>query len=199
MTTIVCVLRAGKDFAPRHVRWLAAQVPGIVCLSDQPVSGVPTIALRTRWPRWWAKMEAFDVDRIPGDVLLIDLDTVVLEMPDMPSATTVLDDFYRPQMMGSGFMFLTEADRARCWEAFNRNPKLHMIQCTTRAKWGDQGFLHPLIGGSARWGDEVRSYKVHCREGVPHGTRVVCFHGKPRPWEVSAPWVPQLQPMKVAA
>lgn len=190
--TPVCVLRAGKDFRPEHVQWLARQVPDLVCLSDQRVPGVPTLALLTDWPGWWAKMEAFNPERVPGDVLLIDLDTVVFELPTA-ERTTVLSDFYRPRLMGSGFMFLKEADRVRCWEAFNASPKRHMRECVTREKWGDQGFLHPLIGGCDRWGDEVRSFKVHCRSGVPHGTKVVCFHGQPRPWKVSAEWVPSME------
>lgn len=199
MTTILCVLRAGKDFRPSHVRWLARQVPGLVCLSDQPVPGVETIAMRTRWPGWWSKMGAFDTSLISGDVLLIDLDTVVFELPEMPRETTVLNDFYRPALMGSGFMFLKEADRARCWAEFTKSPKLHMALCTTRERWGDQGFLNPLIGKSARWGDEVRSFKVHCRSGVPRGTKVVAFHGQPRPWACGAAWVPPLELMKEAA
>jgi hypothetical protein len=190
-TTNLCVLRTGKDFTPAHVQWLAAQVPGLVCLSDQPVPGVPTIALRRDWPGWWAKMEAFDPEHVAGDVLLIDLDTVVFELPAMPAATTVLSDFYRPQLMGSGFMFVTAADRARCWEAFVADPQRHMRECVTRERWGDQGFLQPFIGHAARWGREVRSYKLHCQARVPAGTKVVCFHGHPRPWGVSAPWVPQ--------
>lgn len=199
MTTLLCVLRAGGDFRPWHVQWLAAQVPGLVCLSDQAVPGVPTVALRTRWPGWWAKMEAFDTKLIAGDVLLMDLDTVVLRMPELPAQTTVLPDFYRPDLMGSGFMFLAERDRARCWEVFSRDPARHMRECTTRFRWGDQGFLQPLLGGAARWGDEVRSYKVHCRSGVPPGTKVVCFHGKPRPWDVHTAWVPPLQATRRAA
>lgn len=59
-----------------------------------------------------------------------------------------------------------------------------IARCTTREAWGDQGFLMPLIGKRARWGANVRSYKVHCRNGVPRGTDVVCFHGKPRPWDI---------------
>jgi hypothetical protein len=53
--------------------------------------------------------------------------------------------------------------------------------------YGDQGFLMPLIGKSARWGCNVVSYKVHCKRGIPRGTDVICFHGKPRPWDVTLP------------
>lgn len=192
-TTLLCVLRRGGDYRPEHVQWLARQVPGIVCLSDQVVDGVPTIALRRNWPRWWAKMEAFDTSLVPGDVLLIDLDTVVFELPALPDCTTVLPDFYRPQLMGSGFMFLREADRARCWQAFSADPRRHMAECVTRTKWGDQGFLQPFLGAAPRWGSEVCSYKLHYRAGVRRGAKVVCFHGQPRPWDVSADWIPPLE------
>lgn len=194
MSTLVCVLRSRGDFAPAHVQWLASQVPGLVCLSDCDVPGVPTVRLRTKWPGWWAKMEAFDTELIPGDVLLMDLDTVVLQVPALPDCTTVLDDFYRPELMGSGFMFLKAPDRNRAWALFNLNPERHMRECVTRRRWGDQGFLNPIIGNSRRWGPEVRSYKAHCLNGVPAGTQVVCFHGRPRPWKSGAAWVPPLVP-----
>lgn len=192
VVTPVCVLRVGKGFGPQHAQWLARQVPGIVCLSDVDVKGVETIPLRSKWPGWWAKMEAFDVTLIGGDVLLMDLDTVVFQLPDTPKATTVLDDFYRPRLMGSGFMFLKAEDRRQCFDKFKSNPRLHIATCVTRERHGDQGFLNPLIGNSARWGQEVRSFKVHCKAGVPHGTKVVCFHGKPRPWDAGADWIPKL-------
>lgn len=186
MVTIVCVLRSGGDYRPEHVQRLAKMVPGIVCLSDVAVPGVECRPLMTKWPGWWSKMESFGPS-ITGDMLLIDLDTTVFRLPKMPTETTVLPDFYRPALMGSGFMYVTAADRARCWSEFNRNPAAHMARCNTRAAWGDQGFLMPLIGNSRRWGPTVVSYKVHCQKGIPPGTEVVCFHGKPRPWDVVLP------------
>lgn len=186
MAELVCVLRSGGDYRPEHVQRLAAMVPGLVCLSDVDVRGVECRPLLTDWPGWWSKMEAFGPS-ITGDMLLIDLDTTVFRVPKLPIETTVLDDFYRPALMGSGFMYVTAADRARCWAEFNRDPAGHMRRCTTREAWGDQGFLMPLIGHSRRWGRNVRSYKVHCRNGIPAGTEVICFHGKPRPWDVVLP------------
>jgi hypothetical protein len=193
MSTALCVLRSGGDFGPQHVQWLARQVPGLVCLADTGVPGVPTIRLRHSWPLWWPKLEAFDTALVPGDVWLIDLDTVVFEMPQQPAGTTVLRDFYRPHQMASGFMFLQEPDRERCWVEFTRAPERHMRECTRWPKWGDQGFLQPLLGHVAKWGDEIRSFKVHCAVRVPAGTKVVCFHGKPRPWHAGAAWIPPLR------
>ena len=192
--TPCCVLRSGGDFGPEHVRWLARQVPGLVCLSDvPPVPGVDWRPLQHGWPGWWAKMEMFG-PALEGDVLMIDLDTVVLRLPEAPSETTVLQDFTDPSVMGSGFMFVTAADRARVWEAWLADPAGHMAANRRWPKWGDQGFLQDHIGGAAKWGANVRSYKVHCRGGLPEGTDVVCFHGKPRPWAVRDAWVPPLYP-----
>lgn len=195
MATVACVLRSGGDFGPEHVQWLARQVPGLVCLSDVPVPGVETIRLEHDWPSWWAKMEMFG-PALAGDVLMLDLDTVVLSMPEMPTETTVLENFAEPGWMGSGFMFVTEADRARIWQAWTANPAKHMRECARWPKWGDQGFLQDHIGSAARWGENVRSYKAHCKDGVPDGTGVVVFHGKPRPWNVRLPWVPQLAALR---
>jgi hypothetical protein len=127
-----------------------------------------------------------------GDVLMMDLDTVVLEMPAEPRDTTVLRDFTEPMVMGSGLMYVREADRVRVWDAWMRDTAKHMRDNRTWPKWGDQGFLQDHLGHCAKWGTEVRSYKVHCRDGVPKGTKVVCFHGKPRPWHVAADWIPRM-------
>lgn len=191
MVTKACVLRSGGDFRPEHVQWLARQVPGLVCLSDVDVPGVETIRLQTDWPGWWAKLEMFG-PLLRGDVLMLDLDTVVREMPLMPTRTTVLRDFTQPDVIGSGFMFVTATDRARCWEAFKRDPVGIMASCTKWPRWGDQGFLMDHLAAAQRWQDvaKVYSYKVHCRSGVPSDAQVVCFHGKPRPWDVRDAWVP---------
>ncbi len=190
---IACVLRSGGDFGPEHVQWLARQAPGLVCLSDVPVPGVETRPLQHDWPGWWAKMEMFGPS-LEGDVLMIDLDTVVRELPAQPAQTTVLRDFTEPSVIGSGLMFVTAADRARVWEAWLADPAGHMASCTRWPRWGDQGFLQDHLADAARWQDAepVYSYKVHCRGGVPDDAKVVCFHGKPRPWAVRADWIPPL-------
>lgn len=191
--TPVCVLRSGGDFSPEHVRWLAKQVPGLVCLSDVPVPGVETIPLAHDWPGWWAKLEMF-APSLSGDVLMIDLDTVVKELPAQPERTTVLRDFTEPSIIGSGLMYVTADDRARVWAAWIADPAGHMAACKRWPKWGDQGFLMDHLADAARWQDSepVYSYKVHCQRGMPTDAKVVCFHGKPRPWLVRADWVPPL-------
>lgn len=188
--TPVCVLRSGGEYGPEHVRWLARQVPGLVCLSDVPVPGVETVALRYGWPGWWSKLELFG-GAIDGDLMYYDLDTVVLGPVPVPDRTTVLRDFYYPHRMGSGLMYIAKADKSRVWGAWCADPTGHMRRA---GRWGDQAFLQGFFGSAQRWQDiaPVYSYKVHCRQALPVDAAVVCFHGKPRPWACGAAWVPKL-------
>ena len=184
-----CVLRSGGDFRPEHVLWLAKQVPGLVCLSDVPVPGVETIPLAHDWPGWWSKMELFGPS-LSGDVLMLDIDTVVLDMPAMPDRTTVLRDPYREDGIGSGVMFVTAEDRARIWETWIADPAGHM-----RRHRGDQDFLQEFLGDAQRW-DGAYSYKEHCRRGLPDDAGIVYFHGRPRPWNAKDKWIPPLTEAK---
>lgn len=189
----------GGEYRPRHVRALRDQVrehlPGaeFFCLSDTPVVDVTTVPLEHNWPGWWSKMELFRPD-VKGDLLYLDLDTVVLtditEMAEV-GKLTMLRDFYRDgtrreEGLQSSFMYLPEEDRAEVWDAFARNPARAMIE---NVRGGDQSFLERFYMDRAeRWQDlfprSVVSYKVHCRKGVPEGAKMICFHGRPRPWAV---------------
>lgn len=202
MVTTVCVLRSGGEYRPQHVQWLARQVPGLVCLSDTEVAGVPTVPLTHGWPGWWSKLELFS-NAIAGDLLYLDLDTVALESlaPLIEAAagrTTLLSDFYWPEHPASGLMYIAEADKARVWGEWCRDPKAHMAAPAGRGTLGDQGFLGRVLGRDVqRWQSvapgQVVSYKAHCQQGVPSGAEVVCFHGKPRPWQASDTWIPRLE------
>lgn len=186
----VCVLRSGGDYGPEHVRWLAKQVPDLVCLSDVWVDGVETVRMRYGFPSWWSKLELFS-DVFDGDLMYFDLDTVVFDVPKVDQ-TTVLRDFYYPETMGSGLMYIAQSDKARVFEDFMRSPGLHMRRHTVG---GDQAFLQQHLGGAQKWQDvaHVYSYKAHCLDGLPADAQVVCFHGRPRPWHIAADWIPKLE------
>lgn len=196
----VCVLRSGGEYGPEHVQWLAKMVPGLECISDVDVPGVPCIPLRHDWPGWWSKLELFRHD-IPGDLSYIDLDTVVLGdiAPIIAAAngkTTMLSDFYWPEKPASGLMYIAQQDKAQVWGEWMRDPAGHMNAPVSRGVIGDQGYLGKILPGVQRWQDvapgSVVSYKAHCKQGVPDSATVVCFHGKPRPWDCGEEWVPEL-------
>ncbi|WP_289105821.1 hypothetical protein [uncultured Halomonas sp.] len=201
MTSIVCVLRSGGEYGTQHVQWLARQVDMLQCLSDVPVPRVPHILLQHDWPGWWAKLELFRPD-LPGDLLYLDLDTVVLgELGPLIDAaggnTTMLSDFYWPDRPASGLMYIAQRDKAAVWNEWIRDPEEHMRQPPGRGTIGDQAFIGRVLGeGVQRWQDvapgQVASYKAHCRACVPNTAKVVCFHGNPRPWSAPDNWIPEL-------
>ena len=210
--TVACVLRSGGEYRPEHVVSLYRGVQKhwridrlgylrMICLTDVRFvqAGVECVRLIGDWPGWWSKMELFRPD-IPGDLLYIDLDTVIVG--DLAAVAnvkrlTVLRDFYhkdkldRQGWVGSGLMYLPEACRAPIWPRWLLDPQGHMAR---HGRGGDQKLLQAEIGAeAARWQDvlpdQVVSYKIHVKANggkVPPGARVVCFHGKPRPWQVPA-------------
>lgn len=208
---VAFVLKAGGIYKPEHVEALAEQViahaPALrtisfFCLTDfSPFSFdkcsrfMNIVPLVNKWPGWWSKMELFRPD-VKGGILYFDLDTAVLGSLDgifKVRKLTLLRDFYRDGVykgraegLGSGMMYLPEADRAEVWDAFARNPAAAMADC---GHGGDQAFLEKhYLAKAQRWQDavpgQVVSYKVHCKNGIPPDARVVCAHGKPKLWDV---------------
>lgn len=199
MTTIVTVLRSGGEYFPEHVRHLHAQFHGLpsVCLSDVGVQGVSTVPLRHDWPCWFAKMELFHPELIKDDILYFDLDTLLINSPETylyDDRFRMLSDFYCPERPASGMMFIPHKEKARIWLGWLTDPQKWMRECR-----GDQDVLEAICGRDvARFGDGVKSYKVHVAApgmpgwhsrrsqgngSIPPGTDVLCFHGYPRPWE----------------
>lgn len=196
---VALVLRSGGIYTPKHVEALQRQIdtwlPGneTFCLTDVKGMDANTVPLKFGFPGWWSKIEVFRPG-LKGDLLYIDLDTLIIgPLDDIANVgrLAILRDFYRdgdrrPEGLQSSIMYLPEADRAEVWEAFMRNPAAAMDAC---ARGGDQQFLERFwMQRAARWQDllpgQIVSYKVHCRNGVPSTTRVICAHGKPKFWSL---------------
>jgi len=209
--TVVCVLRSGGEFRPEHVYALMAGVEDYwpvdrfplrrVVLTDMPIEhtmlgGLEVMPLEYPYPGWWSKMEMFrPAMETLGDILFFDLDTVIVgDLVDIAAVgrLTLLADFFRETertRLGSGMMYLPAEEREQVWRAWVRgDPRAHM-----RKYRGDQEFLAPTLLSAwqvSRWQDvlpgQVVSYKAHVKPagGVPIGARVVCFHGRPRPWQL---------------
>jgi hypothetical protein len=194
---IVLVLRSGGIYVPDDVDQLIGQIrqhtrEPIRVLTDcwvpkpehAPASRVP---LEHGWPGWWSKMELFRPD-LAGDFLFMDLDTVVRgPVADFLAIgrLTLLRDFYRTWGLGSGLMFLPEADRAEIWLAWTADPARWMAE---HAAGGDQAFLERFwLAKAARWQDvlpgRVASYKA-AGKAEREQAAVVCFHGEPKPRDV---------------
>lgn len=208
MTRIVTVLQTkalnalhpgSSEFNASHVVALQKQVakwaPGVQfeCLSDIAIPGVDCRPLKRGWRGWWSKIELFDPE-FPGDFLFMDLDTVISgSLSDVLAVDklTLLRDFYRDgkklkEGLGGGLLYLPAGNARRAvWDDFTANPSLSMRLYPR----GDQFLFEThYLNTAQRWQDvvpgQVISWKVHCQNGIPSDARVICFHGKPRPWEV---------------
>lgn len=192
-----CVLKSGGEYLPEHVHLVYAQVarhlPGarFVCLTDMDVPGIACLPLAHGWPGWWSKMEMFRPGTFDDRVLYLDLDTVIVgDLSDLAGYAgdfAMLSDFLRPERPASGVMaWEAECDAAQAvWGAFARDPEQHIAEFRGG---GDQEFIASVIFGredrlQSLYPGQIVSYKVHCAGGVPGGARVVCAHGRPKPWD----------------
>ena len=207
MLTVWCVLNGTKytdndvyilrDMVSRHL----SVEHQFSCLADRQIPGVYTVISTKNWAGWWMKLELFYQT---GKNLYLDLDTVVTGSLDdlvvdhglsMPSNwaqsghggcqssviawcgdySDIPDQFYpvfltNPENGNFGWY---EIDGARCW--------------------GDQEFITHLMGnpgdGDVMPMSGIKSYKYHCKNGLPGTAKVVCFHGEPKPAQVRDEWV----------
>lgn len=205
--SVACVLRSGGEYTPEHVMALRIAVEAhlptphrFVCISDGVAgfadflthgTGGRVQSRRPMWPGWWSKLELFRPGTFEGRVLYLDLDTVIVgDLSDLAGYAgdfAMLNDFLRPERPASGVMaWEAECDAAQAvWGAFARDPEQHIAEFRGG---GDQEFIASVIFGredrlQTLYPGQIVSYKVHCAGGVPDGARVVCAHGRPKPWD----------------
>lgn len=174
---VIAVARSGGWVTPEYAERMHART-GALILTDMQVN-CPSIPLKHDWPGWWAKMEIMRPD-IEGDWLYLDMDTLI---PGGIEALKVgrlamLGDYYRP-ILESGVMYLPSWARTMAWDRWTQDPAGWM-----RAYNGDGPFLRDTFGHLAadlrNEVDGLHSYKVH---GLQPDTRLLIYHGSPRPHE----------------
>lgn len=172
-----------------------------VCLTDRP-SEDWHLPLRTDWPGWWSVLEAFRLTGQPH--VACDLDTLLyndvrplLRLAEScpPSVLYGLRDLGKPAQWASGVM-VWNGDWSFIADRFDpavhprrfRGNQDYTAWAVKQEPGRHLGYLQDKVSG-------IVSYKYHLRgkhAQPPAGTRIVCFHGKPRPWNVEpkeAPWV----------
>lgn len=166
------------------------------------------------WPGWWSKLELF---RLGGPVLYLDLDTVVTgdlaSLADVvqyrlaPKQLLMVADFYKGNAQ-SGILgwsgdlsavyatFVRDYAAEAVWLQGRFNPGMKVADLSFQGD-GDWLRRHAEADGlsvllAQRVVPGIVSYKVNVQgRTLPIGTSVVCFHGKPRPHEVTPvpPWM----------
>lgn len=185
-----------------------------VCLTDAPdrrlgQQGSPNhiLALNHDWPTWWGKMELF---ALPGPVLCFDLDTVLVGSIDELAAWIIesqdsilmLRGFYRKDQC-SGILgwngdlswILTSFIAGLPGSCWRRRPNAVWLNTKAGQYRGDQEWLSEFLKAHPELPvvlaqdvfPRIQSFKVDVRlnGSLSEGTRIVCFHGHPRPHEVN--------------
>lgn len=206
MLTVACVLRSGGIYTPDWVRKLRNAVERhvrvehrFVCLSDVEVT-CERIPLEHNWPGWWSKIELFREGVVTGPTLYLDLDTVIvgdIDCSAIRSDFAMLQSFWSPEMVGSGVMWFSGKNvPTKVYDRFAKQPDAyiaHYARHRDGSYVGDQAYIFDSLNRDIRRVNAelrgIKSYKMHCRNGLPEDARIVCFHGLPRPNEVSDAWM----------
>lgn len=202
---IVCVntgdyLGRGDEYVRILFDAVERNLPGgkyrYTCLTDKPgsLSNVDYQIVESRG--WWAKVEMFRKGLFPDGerCIYFDLDTLIVGSLDRlltyDGAFATLRDFYHSERLGPAVISWRAGCEAFLWDEWVRQGK-------PDNPMGDLWWINGLLGEMPV--DTLQdifpgmfcSFKAHCHPYPPKGTKVVCFHGLPRPHEVELEWVKQ--------
>lgn len=196
MYNVIC-LKWGTKFEAEYVNKLYAAVKrnSIVnllfhCFTEDPTDLNPEIKIHplpyTNVEGWWQKLFLFsDEINIKGRVLFLDLDTLIIDNIDhyitIDNNFVILRDLWaRGNNVQSAIMSFEIGKHTKIWNTFIANPESAMQSIRPH---GDQRWIQKQQPHRKYLQDlfpnEIVSFKSECRNGVPKGTKLVCFHGKP--------------------
>lgn len=139
--------------------------------------------IRSRFPGWWGKIDLFT----HKDVFYMDLSIAIIKnidhLIDFKTDFCALHDFVNPDKLNSKVMGW-QGDNSHIYDKFIRNPSGAMNEYTVAGKWGDQDFIDKHVDKRDYYQDffpkQIISYKLG---EVTNETRIIGFHGKPKPEE----------------
>ncbi len=137
---------------------------------------------------WWNKLYLFSQE-YESKVLYLDLDTILVgnidKICNYNGEFAILRDFYRPDGYGSGVMMWKNGFGKHIWNQY-------VEEGYPEIEGGDQAFIEKAHPDADRlqtlFPGDFTSYKKHAREWPKKGSKVVCFHGTPKPHECKG-WV----------
>ena len=157
-------------------------------------------------PGWWGKVRLFSPEISRYRNLWLDLDTVITGSLDalvkpLNSQLRIAKNWAQSGHGGcqSSVMYWQGDSAQIISDTFDPKdahwpPRNDLFWDNGQVAWGDQEwatYLRDTGQLEVEYFDfeHVQSYKYHCRMGLPADTRVVVFHGKPKPSEVYDEWV----------
>lgn len=202
--TVACV--NWKNFAGHGRRYVENLFSGVdqyldddwhgVCLTDDAASvpgGIEARILPGDTYGWWNKLYLFAPGAFPDGtpVLYLDLDTVIIDCLD--EIAGYRGDFagmtnFDTGGLASGVMAFEAGRMNHVWDIWETHWRPAMPS-------GDQQWIETVNPSFDRLQDlypgQLASYKLDCqgRTGAPENSRVVYFHGRPRPHQAVEPWI----------
>lgn len=192
-----------RDMVARNLR----QSHRFHCLSDREIPGVNCTIPAEQWPGWWAKLLLFR--HATGQCLYLDLDVVIVGPLDRLISKTLSMPANWAQSGHGGCQ-----SSVMSWsESYPLIPdSFHVEQLAQpeggdcgryNGHYGDQEYItslygnpvpvsshdHTYINNRIQAMHHVYSYKYHCHKGPPADASVICFHGEPKPAQVTDAWV----------
>jgi len=171
------------------------------CITDREIEGVECIPPINDLPGWWGKVNLFSWDVCDDHNLYLDLDVVITgDLTEMVLRYSQSCLAMPSNWAASGHGGCQSS--VMMWTKNYNNKQIHDLFDPAIAHWP------PINKPGVLWGDQewitqlrdtdriqvapitegIKSYKYHCRNGLPEGTKIVVFHGEPKPADVSESW-----------
>jgi len=201
----ICCVKYGTKYGPEYVnilfdmvrRNLKEGVEGrFICFTDDPTGldeGIETKPLPSFLSSWWTKLYLFSEEAFPKDdrVIYFDLDVVITgwldDLVTYQGDFAILKEFYDVEGWQSSIMAWRAGAKTHIWTRWLEEGK-------PEPAGGDQDWIEDSAGEADMLQDlypgAFLSYKVHCLlNHPPLGTKVVVFHGEPKPDNCGEKWV----------
>ena len=213
--TVWCV-NVGDKYSPSYVYALKEMVERHLtiphrfrCITTHHLPGINTVNPFVPYQGWWSKFSLFAPMVATGPSIYFDLDVIITGNIDYLADYT--DTFSAPpNWAASGHGGIQSS--IMCWPG-NWNYFYDEIRKVWPGKttedgykifhgdkfngekiWGDQEFFwHLLKDDWRRINKGIYSYKYHVRNNgkLPKDSRIIVFHGPPKPHEINEPWMSQ--------
>lgn len=171
------------------------------CLTDDPTRATAAIgeaSIERAWTHlltwgrggWWNKVELFRPGLFPAGarILYLDLDSLITgSLDELAAAKGIIhlaDWGWNKNVYCSSLMVWDHGEHADVWAKYS--PEV------ARRLEGDQDWITECGAWPALPAPWARSYRYHARDAVPADCRVVAFHGRPKPHELSSGWAADL-------
>ena len=155
------------------------------CITTAKLEGIQTVLPYAPYQGWWSKLNLFAPRVATGPSIYLDLDVVITGNIDY--LADYIGTFSAPANWAqSGYGGIQSS--VMCWPGNWTYPMEKFdYPVDSERLWGDQEFLWELLGDDWRKMPGVGSYKYHVMQNntIPDWMRVMVFHGKPDPDEVT--------------